>query len=56
MNRQDYIYQLVGKITDKRAKKKKDGNTFYQLSVVIPEKEQVKKINVFADSCKKQEI
>ena len=56
MNRNNYIYQLAGRITDKKAKKKKDGTTFYQLATVIPDQEQVKKINVFADSCKKQEI
>lgn len=54
MSRQDYIYQLVGKITDKKVKKKKDGSTFYQLATIIPQKEQVKKINAFNESCKKE--
>lgn len=56
MNRADYIYQLTGRITEKKAKKKKDGSTFYQLAVIIEDKEQIKKINVFADSCKKEAI
>ena len=52
-SRQDYIYQLTGRITDKRTKKKKDGTTFYQLSVAIQDKE-VSKINVFQDSCQEK--
>jgi hypothetical protein len=50
MSRQDYIYQLAGRITDKRVKKKQDGNNFIQLSVIIQDKE-IDKINVFSDSC-----
>ena len=50
MNRADYIYQLVGRITDKRVKKKQNGNNFIQLVVVIRDKE-IDKINAFADSC-----
>jgi hypothetical protein len=53
MNRQDYIYQLAGRITDKKSKKKKDGTTFYQLSTVIKDKE-IDRINIFSDSCKKE--
>ena len=54
--RQDYIYQLTGRITDKRLKKKKDGSPFYQLGVIITNKEQIKKINVFQDGLEKEEI
>jgi len=53
MNRADYIYQLAGRITEKRAKKKKDGSTFYQLAVVIQDKD-ISKINAFRDSCQEQ--
>ena len=50
VSRNDYLYQLVGRITDKRVKKKQDGNNFIQLAVIIRDKE-IDKINVFADSC-----
>jgi hypothetical protein len=56
MARHDYIYRLAGKIVSKQIKKKKDGNTFAQLAVIIPDQERVKKINVFRDSCDKPEI
>lgn len=56
MARHDYIYQLVGRIVNKQLKKKKDGNTFAQLAVIIPDQERVKKINVFRDSCNKEEV
>ena len=55
--RQDYIYHLHGKITNKKLKKKKkDGKNFYQLGVIIKDKEQVKKINVFQESLEKEGI
>lgn len=53
MNRQDYIYQLAGRITEKRQKKKKNGQPFWQLAVVIEDKE-TDRINIFQDSCKKE--
>ena len=53
MNRADYIYQLAGRITEKRAKKKRDGSNFYQLGVIIEDKD-ISKINVFKDSCSEQ--
>lgn len=55
-NRQDYIYQLTGRIIDKKVKKKKDGNTFFQLGVIIKDKKQIKKINIFKESLEKEEI
>lgn len=56
MTRQDYIYELVGKVQKKDLKTKKDGQSFYQLAVEIFGKEQIKKINVFKDGLEKKEI
>lgn len=54
--RANYIYELVGRITKWETKKKKDGQPFIQLAVVIPEHPNSKKINVFTDSLAKPEI
>ena len=56
VNRQDYIYELVGKVLEKKPKKKKDGASFWQLTVNIPEIEKIKKINVFSDGLDNQKI
>ena len=55
MNRQDYVYQLAGRITDKKTKKKKDGKLFWQLAVIIQDK-PVNKINVFDNGLAKKTI
>ncbi|RHZ37364.1 hypothetical protein GvMRE_I1g617 [endosymbiont GvMRE of Glomus versiforme] len=49
--RQQYIYQLIGKITDKKAKKKQDKTIYYSLAVIISDQEKIQKINAFSDSC-----
>ena len=54
--RANYIYELLGRITKWETKEKKDGSPFCQLSVVIPEYERIKKINIFTDSLEKKEI
>jgi len=46
--RANFIYELVGQISSKQLRKKKDGNPFYQLTVELA-KEKNQKINVFAD-------
>ena len=52
-NRVDYIYQLTGKIIRAKKKVKKNGKSYWQLAVIVREKE-VQKINAFSDSCLKK--
>ena len=58
--RANFIYELVGQISSKQLKKKKDGNPFYQLTVINSKQchhqETSKVINVFTDGIKEKEI
>lgn len=53
--RANYIYELFGQVNSKQLKKKKNGQPFYQLTVVLV-KEKTKKINAFTDSLKRKDI
>jgi hypothetical protein len=46
-NRANYIYELVGKVADKKLKTDKNNEPFYQLLVTIKNYPQVKAINIF---------
>ena len=50
MNRQDYIYELIGKIMGKDLLTNKKGTNHYRLKVIIPDRPEIKKINAFSDS------
>jgi hypothetical protein len=51
--RNDFIYELAGKITKQKMVKKGDSKPYIRLTVTLPNHEKVKKLNVFPDSCQK---
>lgn len=63
--RQQYKYELIGRITDKRRKKpspnnqiegKKYDDYFYQINVILENKPQVNKIFVFKSSLETEKV
>jgi len=55
-NRANFIYELVGKVVDKKLKTDTNSQPFYQLTVAIENYPQVKAIKIFPSNLTKQSI
>jgi hypothetical protein len=54
--RKDFIYELTGRITSKKARTDKKGTAFFRIIAEIDDKPQVKYLTVFKDSLATERI